>query len=293
VDGLGNPVPDVQVLLDYKGHVVQKYRTKTDKNGNFIHLNVYTGPYRIILKKEGVGEASFDFDIHEMGSTQKAPEFKLVSPGRAAPSGSGLAPAGAPSAGVSPADAGRLVADLNAARALSEQGKVDEAIAAYEAIAARATQISLVHYGLANASKRKGDLARAEAEYRRSIELDPGFVDGYVGLATLLAEGGKRDHAIEVVKQGAAANEKSSGLQYALGVLEVGAGDNAAAKAAFLKAEALDPQNAETQYHLATVALNMNNRAEAVTRLERFLAAAPDNPNAAVAKALLAALQKK
>jgi len=77
-------------------------------------------------------------------------------------------------------------------------------------------------------------------------------------------------------------------------VLAEGKGDAPTAKEAFLKAERLDPQNAETQYHLATVALNMNDRAEAVARLEKFVAAAPaGTPNVDVARSLLAALQKK
>jgi len=73
-------------------------------------------------------------------------------------------------------------------------------------------------------------------------------VDGYVGLATLSAETGRRDEAIQVVQQGASANDQSGRLQYALGVLAEGKGDAATAKQAFLKAEQLDPQNVETQY---------------------------------------------
>ena len=96
------------------------------------------------------------------------------------------------------------------------------------------------------------------------------------------------------MQEGAAANEQSGRLQYALGVLAEGGGDAATAKEAFLKAEQLDPQNVETQYHLATVALNMNDKAEAIARLEKFIAAAPaGTPNVDVAKSLLAALQKK
>jgi len=77
-------------------------------------------------------------------------------------------------------------------------------------------------------------------------------------------------------------------------VLAEGKGDSATAKEAFLKAEQLDPQNVETQYHLATVALNMNDKAEAIARLEKFVATAPPGtPNVEVAKSLIAALQKK
>ena len=295
VDGEGSPIPDVQVLLDYKGHVVQKYRTKTDKNGVFTHVNVYTGPYRITLKKEGIGETSFDSHIQEIDRLQKPPDFRFLPPRvqvTAAP-GSGLTPA-APAPGATPVDAAQLAGEINAAMALSREGKADEAIAAYERILAVAPGVPLVHYNLGNAYRKKGDTAKAEAAMRRSVELDPRFVDGWIGLATLLAEGGKRDEAIKIVEQGIAANEQSGLLQYALGVLAEGSGDAATAKKAFLEAERLDPQNVETQYHLATVALNQNDKAGAIARLEKFVAAAPaGTPNVDVAKSLLAALQKK
>jgi tetratricopeptide (TPR) repeat protein len=296
VDGQGGPIPDVQVLLDYKGHIVQKYRTKTDKNGVFTHVNVYSGPYRITLKKDGVGETSFDYNIQELDRLQKPPDFKLLPPRTQTappPPGSGLAPA-ATAPGAAPVDATKLAGDINAAMTLSREGKLDEAIAAYEGILARTPGIPLVHYNVGAAYKKKGDLPKAEAAMRRACELDPLFVDGYVGLATLLAEAGKRDEAIEVVQQGAGANEQSGRLQYALGVLAEGSGETALAKQAFLKAEELDPQNVETQYHLATVALNMNDKTEAIARLEKFVAVAPaGTPNVDVAKSLLAALQKK
>lgn len=295
VDAEGGPIPDVQVLLEYKGHVVQRYRTKTDKNGVFTHVNVYSGPYRITLKKEGVGELSFDHNMQELDRLQKPPEFKLLPPKAQAapPPGSGLAPAG-PAPGGAPVNANKLAADINAAMALSQAGKTDEAIAAYEALLAKAPGVPLVHFNLGTAYKKKGDLAKAEEALRRSVELNPLFVDGWVGLATLLAETGKRDEAVKAVQEGAAANEESGRLQYALGVLAEGGGDAATAKQAFLKAEQLDPQNVETQYHLATVALNMNDKPEAIARLEKFIAGAPaGTPNVDVAKSLLAALQKK
>ena len=74
------------------------------------------------------------------------------------------------------------------------EGKLDEAIAAYESDPRRARPACpLVHYNLGTAYKKKGDPPKAEAAMRRSFELDPRFVDGYVGLATLLAEAGKQD----------------------------------------------------------------------------------------------------
>jgi tetratricopeptide (TPR) repeat protein len=294
VDAQGTPIPDVIVLMEYKGHILQKYKTKTDKKGVFTHVNVFSGPYRITLQKEGLGEVSFNTNLQEVDSLQKPPEYKFVPKQAAAPPppGSGLAPAG--TAAAAPVNMGQLTTEINAAIALSKNGDTDGAITAYEAILAKTPQIPLVHYNLGTLYKKKGDAAKAEAAMRKSIELDAGFVDGYVGLATLLAETGKRAEAIEVVKKGTVDNPQSGRLHYALGVLAETSGETALAKEAFLKAEELDPQNFETQYHLATVALNQNDKAEAISRLEKFVAAAPaGTPSLDVAKSLLAALQKK
>src|SRR5512143_292417 len=224
VDGQGSPIPDVQVLLDYKGPIPQKYRTKTDKKGVFTHVNVYAGLYRVTLTKEGVGETSFNYNVQELDRLAKPPDFKLIPKAVAAPPppGSGIAPA----AGTAPVDATKLAADINAAIALARDGKVDAAIASYEAVLATAPGVPLVHYNLGAAYKKKGDLAKAEASMRKAVELDPGFLDGYVGLATLLAESGKQDQAIEAIRQGATANPQSGRLQYALGVLAEGKGDS-------------------------------------------------------------------
>jgi tetratricopeptide (TPR) repeat protein len=294
VDAQGEPIPDVKVLMDYKGHIVQKYHTKTDKKGIFTHVNVYSGRYRITLSKEGLGEFTFETNIQELDSLQKPPDYRFVVKAAAPPPPpqSGLAAPASPAA--APVDMGRLTGDINAAIALSSAGNVDGAVAAYEAILATTPQIPLVHHNLGMLYSKKGDAEKAEAELQKSIDLDPGFVDGYVSLATVLATGGKRTEAIDVVKKGAAANPQSGRLQYALGILAETTGEVPLAKEAFLKAEQLDPQNFETQYHLATVALNQGDTAGALARLEKFIAAAPpDNPQVATAKSLIAALQKK
>jgi len=299
VDSQGQPIPDVKVLLDYKGFIVQKYRTKTDKNGVFTHVKVYKGPYHVTLSKEGLGEVSFDTTLVEIDSLAKPPDYRFATKAVEAPPppGSGLAPAGtAPAgagAGAAPVSVAQLTTEINAAMTLSSGGDVDGAIAAYQAILAKTPQIPLVHHNLGMLYQKKGDPEKAKAELQQSMDLDPTFVDGYVGMATVLAETGQRAEAMEVVKKGAAANPQSGRLQYALGVLAEGTGNILAAKEAFLSAEKLDPQNFETQYHLATVALNQNDKAEAIARLEKFIAGAPaGNPQVATAQSLIAALKK-
>ena len=291
----GQPMPDVQVRMEYTGHILQRYKTKTDKNGVFTHVNVFSGPYTITLSKEGVGEVTFKTNLQEIDRLQKPPDYKFVPKQAAAapppPPGSGMAAAGAPAPA---ANMGSLTTAINAAIALAKSGDTDGAIAAYEAILAQTPQIPLVHFNLASAYKKKGDAAKAEAELRKSIELDPAFIEGHIGLASLLAETGKRPEAVEVMKKAAEANPHSGRVQYALGVLAETSGDAASAKEAFLKTEQLDPQNVQAHYHLGIVALNQNDRAEALSRFQKFVASAPEGtPDLEVAKSLIATLQKK
>jgi tetratricopeptide (TPR) repeat protein len=293
VDGDGNPIPDVQVLIDYRGHIPQKYRTKTDKKGRFIHLNVYQGPTKVTFKKEGYGEATVDFEFRDLGSTEKPPQFKLGK--RPAPvevpAGSGLGSGGGA------VDAGSLAAAvdrINAAGALVKEGKLDEAQVAYEAMAVEMPAVPLIPYNLGFIYKKKGDAVRAEASFRKAVELDSKFPEAYNALAVALLEGGRKDDALAVLEKGVAAVPQDARLQYSLGAFYLNAGKVPEAKEAFTRAEGLEPVNPEVQYQLATIALNQNDSAGALTRLEKYVAtASADAPNVATAKSLITALSAK
>jgi predicted Zn-dependent protease len=294
VDGEGNPIPEVQVLIDYRGHIPQKYRTKTDKKGRFIHLTVYQGPTKLTFKKEGYGEATVDFEFRDLASTEKPPQFRLSK--RQAPvdvpAGSGL---GAPSGAA--ADAGSLTAmvdRINAVGALVKEGRLDEAQTAYEALAVEMPTVPLIPYNLGFIYKRKGDAARAEASFRKAMELDAKFPEAYNALAVTLLEGGRKDEAIAVLEKGVAAVAQDAKLQYSLGVMYFNAGKVPEAREALTRAEGLDPANPEVQYQLATIALNQNDIAGALARLEKYVAIAPaEAPNVATAKSLITALSAK
>ncbi len=70
------------------------------------------------------------------------------------------------------------------------------------------------------------------------------------------------------------------------------ANDMARAKELFGKVLEVDPDQAETHYALAMIAVNDGATEEAKVHLERFLALAPDSPEAATARDLLAYLSK-
>jgi tetratricopeptide (TPR) repeat protein len=299
LDQEGNPIPEVQVLMNYKGHVIQRYRTKTDKKGKFVHVNVYAGVYDLTLSKPELGEAVFkDFTFRDLDSTEKLPVFRLgvkkvvVKTPEAASGGPG--PGTADAAAVASAEAaGLLAVDLEKANAALKAGQLDDAIAGYDKVAAGAPNLPEVHHNLGLAWSRKGDKAKAEAALRKAIELKPGFADSHRALSVILYESGKRDAALQEAVLAAQADPANPALHYTLGVMYADSGKGGEAHEALLRAEALDPANAEIQYQLGTVAVAANQKAEAIARLEKYLSMAPPAAaNRAAAQAIVGALKK-
>jgi Flp pilus assembly protein TadD len=291
-DAAGKPLPDVQVLLRYKGHMPQNYRTKTDETGRFVHVNVWEGPYDITFTAEGVGEVTVnDIRIREYRSPEKPPTFTIGTkevPAQEATDES------APTGPTSEETAGALAAELDKGNAALAEGKVDEAIAAYEAVAAKAPDLPEVHHNLGLAYKRQGDIAKAEEEFRQAGELDPDFAEPHGALAVILANAGRRDEAIVEAEQAVELDPENVEYLYNLGVLYKDTGRSAEAEETFLILEEIDPENAEIQFHLGTALLGLGRMDDALARLERYVEMAPaDAPSVASAQGMIAALKKQ
>jgi Flp pilus assembly protein TadD len=305
LDNEGNAIVDAKVLLDYKGHIVQKYRTKTDKKGRFVYVNVYPGTYDVTVSKEGLGEATFrSFAIRDREPTEKAPVFRIgqkkgaEAPGEMASAGAASMAEPGPTPPAAPAPlpaevAGALAADLERAGAALKAGRVDEAIAGYEAVEAKVPNLPELHLDLGLAYARKKDLPKAEAAFRKAIELKPDLTDAHRALSLVLYETNRREEALSEAIRAAEGAPNDGHLQYSLGVMYADAGKTEEAREALLKAESLDPENAEVQFQLGTLAVAASQKAEAIGRLERYLATAPrDARNVATAKGLIAALKQ-
>jgi cytochrome c-type biogenesis protein CcmH/NrfG len=286
----GNPVPGVQVLMQYKGHIPQKYRTKTDKKGHFVHVNVWAGRYDLTFSKEGMGEVTMqDWTMRDIVPPEKPPVFRIGAK-KEPPAAEGAEPAG-----LTPEQAAGLVAaELQAANDALAAGRIEEAVAAYQAVIGKAPNLAEAQHNLGLALRKKGDAAGAEAAFRMAAELKPAFAEPHGALSVLLASAGKPADALAEAEKAVALAPDNAQYLYNLAVLQKDQNRSAEAKETFLKLEAVDPTNVELQFHLATVLLGMNQVPDAIARLEKYLAAAPpDAPNVGPARGLVAALKKK
>ena len=141
---------------------------------------------------------------------------------------------------------------------LSNAGQHDQAIAKFnEAIAIIPTCYNCYN-NLGFSYTVKKDYASAETAYRKSMELKPDDAAAYVALAGLFFNTGKAADAKPLVE----------------------------------KAVTLDPSNADAHY-IFGMTLVTENAAKAKSEFEEFVKLAPTAPNAAIAKSLIAELEKQ
>jgi len=282
MDDKGQPIADAIVTIEYQGGVTRKYETKTNKKGEYTQVGIYPGVYKITVNKEGYQGGVLDARIN-LGEPTYLEDMKLLTKAAAQAAAAG-------------SDKGRaeLQASFKAATELTQAGKYDEAIAAYNQILATHPSIPEVQYNLGYIYSQKKDWASAEAAYKKALELKPSYSEASIALARVYQDSGQADKAAELMNKTAAASEGDAKVQFNLGVFNLNSGKADEAMAAFQKAAAADPTNAEPYFYIGTILVGQNKVPDAVTSLEKYLSMNPTNAqNVATAQGLLQALKPK
>ena len=274
LDDKGAAIEGALVKLEFQGGVTLAFESKTNKKGEFMQIGLRPGTWKFTYTKEGFQIFSSPYRI-ALGEATVLPDVKLVS-----------AKAAAAAAGDDIQKVfGEAVAKLQA-------GDHDGAIAAFDALILKNPSLAEAHYNKAFAQYQKKDYAAAETTLKRALEVKPDYSDARVLLSNIYTAQGLKDKAVEVMSSGAGASDPRQ--LFNLGLALLNSGKNDEATAAFVKAEAADPTNAEVQYYLATAALNAGKTDECVQRLEKYLTMGPKSEqNKATAQGLIAALKKK
>jgi len=278
MDDKGQPLADAVVTIEYQGGVTRKYETKTNKKGEYTQVGIYPGVYKITVNKEGFQGGVLDARI-SLGEPTYLPEMKLVTRSAAQAAAAG-------------GDKAReeLTAAFKNATDLTQAGKYDEAIAAYNELSAKSPTIPEVQYNLGFIYSQKKDWPNAEAAYKKALALKPSYSEANAGLLRVYQESGQAEKVTEL----AAAAGNDPKVQFNLGVTFLNAGKGEEALAAFQKASAADPSNAEPYFYIGTVLVGQNKVPDAVTSLEKYLSMNPSNAqNVATAQGLLQALKPK
>ena len=157
------------------------------------------------------------------------------------------------------------------------------------------------YYNIAYSQTQKKDLEKAEAAYKKAIELKADYGEAYSGLANIYNMQRKFDEAAAASAKamelsgaggGGAASGGSPDALFNQGVILWNAGKIPEAKKQFEGAVAANPNHAESHYQLGMALVNEGNLAGAATEFETYLKLAPTGPNAATAKGILGSIKK-
>jgi tetratricopeptide (TPR) repeat protein len=283
VDAQGQPVDGAKITIEQTEGVTRKFETKSDKKGAFIQIGLQSSSYKVTAEtKQGTATATARV-------SQRGPaSVKLVIGG-----GAGNDPTLA-------AKTAELRKAFDEGVALSRAGKYDESIESFNKALALNPNCQDCLYNIGYAHAQKKELDKAEESYKKAILIKPDYADAYNGLANIYNAQRKFD---EAAAASAKANELTAaqpgGLPggnadslYNQGVILWNSGKIPDAKKLFEQAIAANPNHAESHYQLAMALVNEGKLAEAGGEFNAYLKLAPDGPNAATAKALIAQLPK-
>ena len=256
VDQDGKPVADATIVFEYLGEMTRKFKTKTNDRGRYVQV-VNSGRYRIVASAEGYRSTFTEARIR-LGPAREIVDLEILN--LAVAQQRALEP---------------ILEKFKKASALSNAGKLDEALAVYEELRAEDDAIHEVHFNMGTLHARKQDWPAAEACFKRVLELKPEQVSAALALASIFETQGRPEEAETLLEGLADEHPDNAEVLYELAVAFDRAQRVDEAQAALEKVIELDPTKADAEYALARIALNKGGSDEAVGHLERYLELAP------------------
>ncbi|HYL86811.1 MAG TPA: tetratricopeptide repeat protein [Candidatus Angelobacter sp.] len=168
---------------------------------------------------------------------------------------------------------------LDEAQQHINKNEFEAAIEPLQKVIAEEPEFAYAHFQLAYVYTALKKPKEAQAEYVRTIALDPKMSEAYVNLGTLLLDAdpaaarGPLSKAVELLPA-------QSRPRFLLGVAEERAGNLAKAADSFEGAARLDPTDAEILGHLAGLYLQLKRPADAEAKFRRVLEIQPNESHA-------------
>jgi tetratricopeptide (TPR) repeat protein len=129
-----------------------------------------------------------------------------------------------------------------------------------------------------------GDPERAEAAYRRALDLDPTLANAITNLGNLMYRRGRIDDAENFYIRALQVDPEQPEAFYNLGFLLYDRGDTAAAVLNFRRALRTDPSFADAHFNLAMALSDLEKHDEARQHWETYLKLDPNSPWAEIAR---------
>ena len=171
------------------------------------------------------------------------------------------------------------VAYNNLALALTDWGRVDEAIASYRSALKIAPDYELAYYNLGLTLAGRGETDEAIAQYRKALEIKPD-ADAYINLGMLLAGRRQFDEAIAHYRKALEIRPDDADAHNDLGLALAGRGAVDEAIAQYRKALEIEPADVHAHINLGNVFADRGQLDEAIAQYREALEIEPDDAHA-------------
>jgi tetratricopeptide (TPR) repeat protein len=283
-DEQGAVVDGAKVIIAQSGGTGRKFETKSDKKGEFIQIGLPSGAYSVSAEKDKLAAPPAGVNV----SASRPAEVSLV-----------VTAAGGANTKASQDAAAALKKTFEEGVTASNAGNHNDAIAKFQQGITQNANCADCYNNIGYSYMQLKDYDKAEAAYKKATEIRPNDAAAYNGLANLYNAQKKFDEAAAASAKatslgasGAAGGGGNADALYNQGVILWNGGKIAEAQKAFADAVAANPNHAEAHYQLGMALVNQGKLPEAATEFETYLKLAPDGPNAATAKGLVAQLKK-
>jgi tetratricopeptide (TPR) repeat protein len=209
--------------------------TATDNRGRFVFVVSRSGEWRLEFEAPGFDPTTMALAVRLTGP---APSLEIKMERDEAPEAFGAL------AGV---DSKALSAALAAAAGLLDEGRHDQAIAAYRDILARVPVLTLANLQIGNAYLAKKSYAEAETAFQEVLKEDPQDANGLFAMGAVKEAQGNAAEAQTWYQKAAAADVIWTRPLMRLAALATAGGDRAAASRHLSRVIDLDPASADAQ----------------------------------------------
>jgi len=276
----GQPIKGAVITATNLGGRRPEITSATDNKGRFAMIGLISGPWA--FRAEAPGFMPRDGRAVVRATVTGNASLEFVLPRAAVPV---------------PATLTRQVnADLQAANALRADGKLDQAIAAYQEIAEKNPALTSVQLVIGDAWRqqaakesaqaRTASLDRALAAFNAVLTVEPDHERARIEAAlTLLAKGAAAE-AESLVAGGAVAGA-SRELVFALAEVRFSKGDTQGAEDLFRRAAGMDPSWLRPRLQLGLLALRRGDKPAAAELFKAVTAGGPGSAEAAEAQRYL------
>jgi len=271
-DKKGNVLEGVKVTVVSIQYSVVKYTLKTNVKGEFIQIGLQPDYYQIKAEKDGFLPAFTEKHVGIMEIVQvdlELEEGKYLT-------------------GESAGDK-----DFKLANELFSAGKYEEAAVTYKAAIDKEPGEPVYHNNLGSSYLKLGRGDEALDAFKKMLELQPESYSANKNIGEILGARKMYAEALPYFRKASELSTADPDAFYNLGACLINLQDFDNAAAAFARAKELKPDLAPAYYQLGMIYVNQNKKPEAIQNLEKFVELAPDDPNAAVAKQILAFLKSQ